>query len=615
MVCAYIGIGWFVSSCILKNQQRDIGWFVSIGLAAVLCIGGVLNMTGLISKNSIFTIVYIGLSSFLIFVTLSRKYVYNRISLFFSLLKNNKHLFVAIILLFSLLLVKYAASISPGVYNIHDDYQGYFVYPVKMIETGEMGSDPFSERRIVSSLGGQSFLDAIVLAVGTYENIAFTDRGIGFLIFLIAVFSFLLTLSLSSGYILVFMFVAVLTFPPIVNSTSMYTGITLFLLLSRMVYGFKDFKIREMFLFSIVLAGLFSLKSSFIPMSGLFVVVFFLLRYNTKKTLNIFIESVFIGISSVVLLIPWMLSSYHSSGTLLYPFFGKGYHGSVYGDFLSATSTITSGNFLTFIYALQTIFFLSFFSFILFILFSKSERSLLSKEDISLSLVTFISIFLLGYATGGYAVNRYTFALVFPVVLVLLARYIQANNIIYSSRRVFIGILILGLLLGSSIESFFANQKPILENIQFARQHTSLVSEKELLEFKEMQSTIPEKEKVLVRLNKNFVLNFNRNEVYIVDYPGASSLPPGMPFHKGENALAEYLISHSIYYVAYSYKDQAMFTRGQFGNRLDMTMNSWIRTEAEHTFLFQDDLEKLGKTRKRIYDNGTNFVLDLRIKI
>ncbi len=617
MVCAYGGWGWFVSFCIFRNHQRDMGWFVSIGLATVLFIGGILNLFGLISKNSVFAMMIIGVMLFFILLTISRKHIYHLVTSLFSLLKNNKHLFVGIILLLSLILVKYTAAISPGTYNIHDDYQGYFVYPVKMIQTGEMGNDPFSERRIVSSLGGQSFLDTTVLALGSYENMAFSDRGIGFLIFLVAIYSLLLTLTLSSAYRMAFMFIAVLTFPPVANITSMYTGITLFLLLLRMVYECKDFKVRDMALFSFVLAGIFSLKSSFIPMAGLFVPVFFFLRYNTqtKVVWNIFLESLLVTIFSLVILVPWMLSSYYSSGTLLYPFLGKGYHGSSYGEFLSATANITSGNFLTFAYALQTIFFLVFFLYIFFVLFQKSERVLLSKEDISLITVTFVSICLLGYATGGYAVNRYTFALLFPVVLVLLMQYVQRTTREQSMRGVLISTVMLGLLLGSSIENFFANEKPLLENIQFARYHMSLVSEKELLGYQQMQNAIPEKEKVLVRLNKNFALDFNRNVLYVADYPGGSSLPPGMPFRKGEEALASYLIANSIYYVAYSYKDQAMFTREQFGNRLDMTMNSWIRTEADHTFLFQDDVEKLGKTRKRIYDDGTEFVIDVRVKV
>ena len=35
------------------------------------------------------------------------------------------------------------------------------------------------------------------------------------------------------------------------------------------------------------------------------------------------------------------------------------------------------------------------------------------------------------------------------------------------------------------------------------------------------------------------------------------------------------------------------------------------KNQALNTFEFQDSLQKLGKTRKRIYDDKENFVIDL----
>jgi len=36
-----------------------------------------------------------------------------------------------------------------------------------------------------------------------------------------------------------------------------------------------------------------------------------------------------------------------------------------------------------------------------------------------------------------------------------------------------------------------------------------------------------------------------------------------------------------------------------------------LENQALNAFEFQDSLQKLGKTRKRIYDDGQNFVIDM----
>jgi hypothetical protein len=86
-----------------------------------------------------------------------------------------------------------------------------------------------------------------------------------------------------------------------------------------------------------------------------------------------------------------------------------------------------------------------------------------------------------------------------------------------------------------------------------------------------------------------------------------------MPSFKGEEALADYLVSKSIRYVAYSYANEANFPRKSLAGRLEIKpqVSFWLRNQALNTFEFQDSLQKLGKTRKRIYDDGENFVIDL----
>jgi hypothetical protein len=199
-------------------------------------------------------------------------------------------------------------------------------------------------------------------------------------------------------------------------------------------------------------------------------------------------------------------------------------------------------------------------------------------------------------------------------VLILLAAVLsdpETKKDDHMGTYAYITTALMFIIIGSNWYSFIEQySKFIFTDIRNGISNTSLVSDKEAAQYSRMQMSVPGGETILERLTKPFLLDFKRNRIFIVDYPGGASPPPGMPLFKGPEMLADYLISKSIRYVAYSYADEAGFRRKNFNSRLN---SPWplITTEAEHTFAFQSDLKKLGETRKRIYDDGDIFVLDL----
>ena len=115
--------------------------------------------------------------------------------------------------------------------------------------------------------------------------------------------------------------------------------------------------------------------------------------------------------------------------------------------------------------------------------------------------------------------------------------------------------------------------------------------------YTDMQQHVPAGETLVCHLEKPYLLNFNRNPVYIVDWAGGQSPPPGMPFFKGSEALADYLTAQGLRYLAYSYANQAAFTRQEYGDRLGPDAHPWIRSESKCTFDFQDNIDELRKSR------------------
>ena len=65
-------------------------------------------------------------------------------------------------------------------------------------------------------------------------------------------------------------------------------------------------------------------------------------------------------------------------------------------------------------------------------------------------------------------------------------------------------------------------------------------------------------------------------------------------------------------YLAYSYADGASETDRAAAEQSANPHNSqWIRAEAEIVLAAHRQYEELGRTRRRLYDDGHSFVLDL----
>ncbi len=75
--------------------------------------------------------------------------------------------------------------------------------------------------------------------------------------------------------------------------------------------------------------------------------------------------------------------------------------------------------------------------------------------------------------------------------------------------------------------------------------------------------------------------------------------------------MADYLTSQSIRYVAYAYVSEPA-AKGSFWKKTGTShLHPWVRVAVEHTLDFHDEFEKTCETRRRIYDDGNIFVIDL----
>ena len=153
----------------LRSITKLISLNIVIGMGLTLSLGGILNVLGLANHNSIKVIFFFGLVLFFFKIYKSRH-------LFLTLIKFknlNKIYFYAFIPLL-LFILNTTASINPEIYNYHDDFQKYFLHPVKMLETGSIfGSKLSAVGNTV--LGGQAFFQSFFVSAISLKGI--TNHG------------------------------------------------------------------------------------------------------------------------------------------------------------------------------------------------------------------------------------------------------------------------------------------------------------------------------------------------------------------------------------------------------------------------------------------------------
>jgi hypothetical protein len=357
-------------------------------------------------------------------------------------------------------------------------------------------------------------------------------------------------------------------------------------------------------------------------MAGVFFLGFFMFQLvrlpSRGKTLA---RAVFCVLLIVALLLPWMVYSYRVSGTLFYPLFGKGFHGSRYGIYLLPTTGMGLHNLLAFFDGLANTLgaILAAQACLIFLAYRRNKNSRLT--DLVLIINLLIDVVFVGIGTGGVQMFRYSFAILFAVALFLLIQELtvfakpSASGAPLGTADNLAAVLLLGMLVGTAWHGCVEQRYWRVETLKFAVTGRDIKSASEVAAYREMQLSVPPGQAVLVRLDKNFLLDFRRNPIYVNDLPGGASLPPGIPIFDGPEALAQYLLDHGIRYLAYSYGDEATFSRAEFGDRLDPHVNVWIRKGAQIAFDFQDNAVLLGRTRKKLFDNGKMFVLDLATRV
>jgi hypothetical protein len=606
-----VGWGRAIATLLEMGESKQWAGAGALGMAFSICMGGLLNLLDIVSPAILITYVLFGLLLFLLGFPdhwkrrsewLNEFRDAGKISRSFSLL------------LFALLLLRFLGEAAPPYYffQAHDDFQAYLAHPIKMLQTGSIGSDPFSERRL-SSLGGQAFLQALLGAVIGPEHFRFLDAGVALLIILGFAIHFAREHNLQLNAINLVILWILLAVPPDINVTTMLIGAALFFYLFRLLTleNGNQFASNRAVVISIVAAAICAAKTTLIPALGLILFLHFGYQLcRNRFPPRLLLELFLITTLTALLLAPWMLLMWRSSGTPLFPLLGKGYHATSYGVIYKTPLTIRLA-----VEQIRDGFKNPFYLALLAVPLASIRKSGSTNQrsgSIAFSIASIAALVVIMLSIQSFATDPYRYSFPFLLVLVIIAfTYLLSAGRLgpVSTSDLVAGLIALSL--GFNARSIAQRYYLYAKVRTFGFREASIASPRDLAIAAAVQRSVPSGAPILARLEKNFLFDFNRNPILIIDLPGGSSLPPGMPLSFAPEALAHYFQSKGIRYVGYAYASGATFSRKTHRDRLSEKTPKWFKVQAELVFIFQDNLDALGKSRKRIYHDGQIFVLDL----
>ncbi len=606
-------------------RRAALATAATAGFGVALLLGGLLNLRGLITVPVLYGFLVLGLVAGALGWV--QRGAAGQEADGFSLASTPRTwIATALLTVFALMFaLRLGASVHTPYYQISDDYNFYLASPVKMLETHHFAADPFSERRIMSSLGGNNFLEVLVLSALPVEDIQMADRAVGLLLLALLAFrlsrQFALTRTQTAAFAALTLVMPQLQF----NLTFVILPSALFLGMVSIAADTGPLARKpwlQALLLGLTAGGIGTIKSTYIVHGVLFFVVFALLAARRRGLLAGVQVLAFAGLGCLLVMSPWMLANHQASATWFYPSLGQGYHYSRYRlypppgnyDLRIVMKKVLPFNFPMVVIALGF--------WVWGSRDAEGRRDARSRSAMTLAIAAAIASILVGVATGGDSVRRYNYPCILPAILLLYPVFASRANLSATSptegrRRRLAELASAGLILLVAfyvgLNTFTYEYGWYLRSFRASLTDFRITSPDVRSEYTALQAAIPNDGAVLETLAYAFLLDYRQHPIYMADVPGGASLPPGWPARQSGEALARYLERCGIRYLAYSYNDGVELTDDAATYTMhDPHATQWIHSENALQLDAHHQYEELAQTRRHIFDDGRLFVLDLQ---
>ncbi len=594
-------------------RRTSLSIAATSGFAVVLLLGGALNLRGLITVPVLYGLLALGLAAGALgwWQRGPRPGAAEPQSTRLSGGWAAGALFLVFAAMFALRL---GASVHTPYYQVSDDYNFYLASPVKMLETHHFAADPFSERRIMSSLGGNNFLEVLVLAALPVEDVQMADRAVGLLLLTLLAFrlsrQFALTQTQTAAMAALFLIMPQLQF----NLTFVILPAALFLGMVSIAADTEALAQRpwlQALLLGITAGAIATIKSTYIVHGVIFFLVFALLESRRRGLLAAAQIALVAGCGCLLIMAPWMIANHQASATWFYPSLGQGFHYSRYKLYPPP------GNYDLRIVMKKVLPFNAPMVVIALAIWIWGRRDAGSRSAMTLAIAAAVASILVGVATGGDSVRRYNYPCLLPAILLTYAVFASRANAGPEKRRWRLleyasAAFVVLVALSVGFNTFTYEYGWYVRSFRASLTDFRITSPAVRAEYAALQAAIPHNGVVLETVAYAFLLDFRQHPIYMADVPGGASLPPGWPARQPGEALADYLRRSGIRYLAYSYHDGVELTDEAAAYTMhDPHATQWIHSENALQLDAHHQYEELAETRRHVFDDGKLFVLDL----
>jgi hypothetical protein len=319
--------------CKIKNPSITLAAIGGFGV--FIFLGGCLNLLHAITASSLIALTILGLlAAILLRITVNETDTPNSTPLSPKTSAASKAAPYLLVLAALVFLIRLAATVHTQSYQASDDYNFYLAAPAKMLQLHQYAADPFSERRIMSSIGGNYFLQTLVLAVLPLADVQMADRTLGLLLLAFLSFSLAAEFRLTPPQRAVFTLLVFTTPQLTFNLTFVLLPSALFFALVYLAAHRRLLAANpalQALLLGAVTGVLATTKSTYLPHGVSFVGCFALFQARRRGLSSGAKTLLLAALSCLIVMAPWMIASHTTSGTWFYPSLGKGYQYSAYG--------------------------------------------------------------------------------------------------------------------------------------------------------------------------------------------------------------------------------------------------------------------------------------------
>jgi hypothetical protein len=505
-------------------------------------------------------------------------------------------------------------------FDVHDDAQAYLPMAVKLTEQGSLGPEPFEARRLLN-LGGQTFLQTLVLAGLPLRPPHLLDAGLGMAVLVALAWGQAARRGVD-WRLAPLLLLPVLALPHLEirgNTSAVLTGTCLLLAWYRTasLRAVEEASpARRAALVGLLAAGLAALKGTFVPVAALAILFDLVLRWwEGRRPGRALLEAAATGAAVVALLLPWMVSLYQSSGTLHFPLLGNGFYGARYTDDFAAMPGLARLPSLDLVKAAVGMLAEALPLALLLLVARRRGRERAAFAIGAACLAAGVVYVFAADANLQRSLHRYAFPMVQGGIVVLLASALAGTRGRPLGARAGVAAATAVWLLASGADAARRTYARLADNVADTLAGAPPVAPAELQVARQVLAPLPEGAPVLTRLRAPYLLDFGSRTVYLMGLPGFSSPPPGMPLSAGPEAFAAYLAGQGVPYLAASYRPAA--GEGSLLNLsekdiLDRYPHSRVRWtmlrfhEATHA-----NVTALMRSRHRLFDSGADVLLDL----